>query len=161
MPKDAAKKGILFLCTGNSCRSQMAEGFARKLLSEQVNIYSAGIEAHGLNNRAVRVMGEIGINISEQKSKTIDDIPKNEIDIVITLCGHANETCPIFSGKVKRLHWEIEDPVKAQGTEEEILKVFRKIRDQIKDLIEKKLKQLNVRPQLWRKTRPQGGNRRR
>ena len=135
MPKDVAKKGILFLCTGNSCRSQMAEGLAKKYAPKVIKIYSAGIEAHGLNPKAVQVMREIGIDISNQSSKTVDVIPKNEIDSVITVCGHANETCPAFSGNVKRIHWEIEDPAKAQGSEGIVLNIFRKVRDQLETRI--------------------------
>ncbi|MBI4041161.1 MAG: arsenate reductase ArsC [Deltaproteobacteria bacterium] len=131
MPKGVVKKGILFLCTGNSCRSQMAEGFSKKHAPKGTKIWSAGVEAHGLNPRAVQVMKEVGVNISGQCSKTVDSISKEEIDTVITVCGHANETCPAFMGEVTRVHWEIEDPVKAQGSEDEILKVFRKIRDQL------------------------------
>ena len=136
MPRDVVKKGILFLCTGNSCRSQMAEGFAKKLAPSQVSIYSAGIKAHGLNSRAVQVMKEIGIDISHQTSKTLDSIPKDQINTVITVCGHANETCPVFPGKVKRLHWDIEDPAKAKGSEEEVPDIFRKVRDTLQRKIE-------------------------
>src|SRR3989338_6724009 len=99
MPKGVVKKKILFLCTGNSCRSQMAEGFDKKYAQKGKKIFSAGIEAHGLNPKAVKIMNEIGIDISHQISKTLDSIPKDEIDTVITVCGHAHETCPLFPGK--------------------------------------------------------------
>jgi arsenate reductase len=130
-----SKKGILFLCTGNSCRSQMAEGFAKKMLSNDLKIFSAGIEPKRIHPMAVKVMQEIGIDISQQRSKNISEIPLDKIDIVITLCGDAAEQCPIFPGKVERIHWEIEDPTKAQGSQEEIIKIFRKVRDNIKSFI--------------------------
>jgi len=130
------KKGILFLCTGNSCRSQMAEGFARKMLPNDIKIFSAGLEPKGVHPMAVKVMQKIGVDISYQKSKNISKIPIGEIDIVITLCGDAAEQCPIFPGKVERIHWELEDPAKAQGSQEEIIKIFQKVRDKIKSYIE-------------------------
>lgn len=129
------KKGVLFLCTGNSCRSQMAEGFVKKMLSKDLNIFSAGLEPKGIHPMAVKVMQEIGLDISRQKSKNISEIPIGEIDIVITLCGDAAERCPVFPGKVKRVHWELEDPAKAQGSKEEIIKIFQKVRDKIKSHI--------------------------
>ncbi|MBI2607982.1 MAG: arsenate reductase (thioredoxin) [Deltaproteobacteria bacterium] len=136
MKKNVPVKSILFLCTGNSCRSQMAEGFAKKYAPKEMKIYSAGIKAHGLNPFAVQVMKEAGIDISDQTSKTVDTIPQSEINMVITVCGHAHETCPVFPGNVRRLHWDIEDPVKAKGSEEEMLDVFRKIRDILQRKIE-------------------------
>ncbi|MEA2087779.1 MAG: arsenate reductase ArsC [Candidatus Caldatribacteriota bacterium] len=130
------QKGILFLCTGNSCRSQMAEGFARKMLPEDIKIFSAGLEPKGVHPIAVKVMQEVGVDISHQKSKNISEIPIHEISTVVTLCGDAAERCPIFLGKVKRIHWEIEDPAKAQGSDEKIAIVFRKVRDKIKSYME-------------------------
>jgi len=129
------KKGILFLCTGNSCRSQMAEGFARKMLPNDLKIFSAGLESKGVHPIAVKVMQEVGIDISHQKSKNISEIPLDKINIIITLCGDAAERCPIFPGKVKKIHWVIENPAKARGSEEEIAIVFRKVRDNIKSYI--------------------------
>jgi arsenate reductase len=129
-------KGILFLCTGNSCRSQMAEGFAKKMLSKDLKIFSAGIEPKRIHPMTIQVMQEIGVDISHQKSKNISEIPLDKINIVITLCGDAAENCPVFPGKVKRIHWEIEDPAKAQGSEKEITQVFRKVRDNIKSYME-------------------------
>jgi arsenate reductase len=129
------QKGILFLCTGNSCRSQMAEGFAKKMLSNDLKIFSAGLEPKSVHHIAVKVMQEVGIDISQQRSKNISEIPIDKIDLVVTLCGDAAERCPIFPGKMTRNHWEIEDPAKAQGSEEEIAKVFRKVRDKIKSFI--------------------------
>lgn len=131
------QKEILFLYTGNSCRSQMAEEFAKKMLPKNIEIFSAGLEPKGVHPIAVKVMQEVGIDISHYKSKNISEIPIGEVDIVITLCGDAAERCPIFPGKVKRIHWELEDPAKAQGTQEEIIKIFQKVRDKIKSYMEK------------------------
>jgi len=133
---DVLQKGILFLCTGNSCRSQMAEGFAKKMLPKNMEIFSAGMEPKSVHPMAVKVMQEIGVDISHQKSKNISDIPIDEISIVVTLCGDAAERCPIFPGKVKKIHWELEDPAKAQGSQEEIIKIFQKVRDKIRSHIE-------------------------
>ena len=133
---DVSKKGILFLCTGNSCRSQMAEGFARKMLPKNMEIFSAGIEPKRIHPMAIKVMQKVGIDISQQRSKNISEVPIDKVDLVITLCGDAAERCPIFPGKVKRIHWEIEDPAKAQGSEEEITQVFRRVRDKIKSYME-------------------------
>jgi len=129
------KKGILFLCTRNSCRSQMAEGFAKKMLPKNMEIFSAVLEPKGVHPMAIKVMQEVGIDISKQKSKNISEIPIDKIDLVVTLYGDAAERCPVFPGKVKKIHWEIENPAKAQGSEEEIAKVFRKVRDNIKSYI--------------------------
>lgn len=129
------KKRVLFLCTGNSCRSQMAEGFVKKMLSKDLNIFSAGLEPKEIHPMAVKVMQEIGLDISRQKSKNISEIPIGEIDIVTTLCGDAAERCPVFPGKVKRIHWEIEDPAKTRGSDKEIAIAFRKARDKIKSHI--------------------------
>ena len=128
-------KGILFLCTGNSCRSQMAEGFARKILPKDIKIFSAGLEPKGVHPMAIKVMQEIGVDISHQKSKNISEIPIDKIDLVVTLCGDAAERCPIFPGKVERIHWEIEDPAKDQGSDKEIVIAFRKVRNNIKSNI--------------------------
>ena|SRR5680860_544260 len=130
-----SKKGILFLCTGNSCRSQMAEGFAKKMLPKNMEIFSAGLEPKGVHPMAVKVMQEVGIDISQQESKNISEIPIDEIDLLVTLCGDAAERCPVFPGKVERIHWALEDPAKTQGSEEEITQVFRKVRNKIKSYI--------------------------
>ena len=132
---------LLFLCTGNSCRSQMAEGWTRALKGDQIDVYSAGIETHGLNPNAVKVMKEVGIDISGHKSKNVSDFIKNKIqfDFVITVCGHANETCPIFPGKVKKIHVGFDDPPKLAETaksEEEALNHYRRVRDEIKAFVE-------------------------
>jgi arsenate reductase len=125
------KMTLYFLCTGNSCRSQMAEGWAKLYLSEDWNVYSAGIEAHGLNPKAVQAMSEVGIDISGQTSDIIDSNLLNRADLVVTLCGDAADKCPITPPKVKREHWGFDDPAKAQGTEEEKWAVFQNVRDQI------------------------------
>ncbi len=123
----------MFLCTGNSCRSQMAEGFARELGKEILEPFSAGTMPAGfVHPNAVKVMKEEGIDISKQSSKDIDPNLLNEMDMVITLCGSAEATCPMTPPHIKRLHWPINDPTKASGTEEEVLKAFRKARDEIK-----------------------------
>jgi len=124
------KKTLYFLCTGNSCRSQMAEGFAKKYLPDW-NIKSAGIEAHGLNPKAVKVMAEKGIDISQQTSDTIDQDILNESTLVVTLCGDAADKCPVTPPQVKREHWGFDDPAKANGTEEEKWLVFQSVRDAI------------------------------
>jgi arsenate reductase (thioredoxin) len=129
---------ILFLCTGNSCRSQMAEGWARHLRSDTVEAYSAGIEKHGLNQNAVKVMKEVGIDISGHKSKLAAELKDIEFDYVVTVCGHANETCPFFPGKAKVVHVGFDDPpklAKEAKTEEEALGHYRRVRDEIKDFI--------------------------
>jgi len=131
------KKGILFLCTGNSCRSQMAEGFARNILLEDVKIFSTGTDQNEIHPVAIKVMQEVGIDISEQKSKNLWEIPVDKISIVVTLCGDAAERCPVFPGEVKKINWILKNPVKATGNEEEIINEFRKIRDKIKTYLEK------------------------
>lgn len=130
---------ILFLCTGNSCRSQMAEGWARHLKSDIIQPYSAGIETHGLNPIAVRVMAEAGVDISRHRSKHVNELEGIEFDYVITVCGHANENCPVFPGKAKIIHVGFDDPPKlaqAAETEEEKLEAYRRIRDEIRAYIE-------------------------
>ena len=126
-------KNILILCTGNSCRSQMMQGYLQQWAGDKARVYSAGIEAHGLNPIAVQVMQEDGMDISHHKSHHIDDYKSVEFDFVITVCDHARENCPWFPSHAIRLHQSFEDPAKASGTEEEILARFRQVRDQIKD----------------------------
>ncbi|WP_067936431.1 arsenate reductase (thioredoxin) [Alicyclobacillus kakegawensis] len=133
---------IYFLCTGNSCRSQMAEGWARYLGGDKIEVHSAGVEAHGLNPRAVAVMQEVGIDISHHQSKLIDPNLINQADYVITLCGDANDRCPMTPPHVKRLHWGLEDPAKATGTEEDIQEKFRQVRDSIREKVQRFLDQL-------------------
>jgi len=132
------KLKLLFLCTGNSCRSQMAEGWAKRLKADIIEVYSAGIEKHELDPRAVRVMAEAGVDISTQKSKTIADLPTDKFDYVVTLCGHARETCPIFPGKAKMVHRGFDDPPRLAETaksEEEALTHYRRVRDEIRTFV--------------------------
>ena len=135
-----AKLKILFLCTGNSCRSQMAEGWARRLKSDSIEPYSAGIETHGLNPNAVKVMAEAGIDISRHRSKHIDELKNIQFDWVITVCDNANESCPIFPGKVNRFHIGFDDPpklAKNANSEDEALSHYRRVRDEIRAFIER------------------------
>ena len=130
---------ILFLCTGNSCRSQMAEGWARHLKGDRFEAYSAGVETHGLNPNAVKVMAEAGVDISGHRSQHIDEFRDVELDHVITVCGHAHESCPVFPGKTKVTHVGFDDPprlAKDATTEEEALNQYRRVRDQIKAFVE-------------------------
>lgn len=131
------QKTIYFLCTGNSCRSQMAEGWAKKYLGDHWNVYSAGIEAHGLNPHAVKAMKEVGIDISNQSSDLIDPNLLNSADLVITLCGDAADKCPVTPPQVRREHWGFDDPAKAQGTDEERWLVFQRVCNQIGERIKK------------------------
>jgi len=124
-------KRIIFLCTGNSARSQIAEGFARKLGKGIIEAYSAGIAPVGINPRTYKVMEEIGIDIQDQYSKGIDEGLLKRMDIIVTLCSHAEERCPVTPPKIKRIHWPIDDPIRAIGTEDERMDNFRKIRDEI------------------------------
>jgi len=126
---------VMFLCTGNSCRSQMAEGLARELGKGKITAYSAGIYPQGVNPKAITVMKEIGIDISTQHSKSIDPELLQQMDVIITLCDDAAESCPLTPPNIKRLHWSLKDPAKAKGTEEEIMNEFRKVRDEITERI--------------------------
>jgi len=135
----ADRMKILFLCTGNSCRSQMAEGWARHLKTDVIEPYSAGIETHGLNPQAVKVMAEAGVDISGQRSKHVDEVKSIPFDYVVTVCDNANETCPFFPGKVKRFHVSFEDPprlAKTAGSEEQALGHYRRVRDEIRRFVE-------------------------
>src|SRR5699024_7301965 len=129
------KKKLYFLCTGNSCRSQMAEGWGKQYLYDEWEIRSAGIEAHGLNPKAVKAMKEAGVDISDQTSDVIDLDYLNSADLVVTLCGDAEEKCPMTPPSVKREHWGFDDPAKAQGTEQEKWAVFQRVRDGIENRI--------------------------
>lgn len=131
------KKLVYFLCTGNSCRSQMADGFMNEIGRHLYEVKSAGLEAHGLNPRAVKVMADAGVDISKNTSNVIDPEILNRATYVITLCGHADEHCPVISNpNVIKWHWGFDDPAKATGTEEEIMSQFRTVRDAIKTRIE-------------------------
>jgi len=123
---------ILVLCTGNSCRSQIAEGYLRHFHGTVASIYSAGIETHGVNPRAITVMAEDGIDISMHTSNHVDEYLHIPFDLVLTVCDHASEQCPIFPGAVKRIHHNFPDPAKARGTEEEFMNAFRSARDEIR-----------------------------
>lgn len=127
------KKKILVLCTGNSCRSQMAEGYLKHFAGEDAEVYSAGIEAHGLNPSAVHTMKEDGIDISAQTSNTIQQYIGMPFDYLITVCDHAQEHCPVFPGSVTRIHHSFSDPAKATGSEEYVQNQFRQVRNAIKD----------------------------
>jgi arsenate reductase len=126
---------ILFLCTGNSCRSQMAEGWAKSFGSPLFEIQSAGIEAHGKNPRAIAVMKEAGVDIAQQESTRVTDSMLEHADLVVTVCGHADEHCPVLPAGVKKEHWPLDDPAKATGTEAEIMEHFRASRDDIKQRV--------------------------
>jgi arsenate reductase (thioredoxin) len=133
------KTKVLFLCTHNSARSQMAEGLLRHLARDRLEVMSAGTEATHVRPLAVRAMDEVGIDISGQESKTLDRYVGEPFDYVITVCEEANEACPFFPGAAERLHWSLPDPAAAQGTEEERLEVFRSVRDLLRDYIEGEL----------------------
>ncbi|MBT6120559.1 arsenate reductase ArsC [bacterium] len=131
-------KSILFLCTGNSCRSQMAEGWGKSLLGSNYSVYSAGTKKHGLNELAVKVMDEVGIDISSHYSKTLDDLKDVNFDVIFTVCSNAHETCPVFPGG-KISHVGFDDPpylAKTVDSEEAILLIYRRVRDEIKAFVE-------------------------
>jgi arsenate reductase (thioredoxin) len=134
------KMKVLFLCTGNSCRSQMAEGWAEQLKKDSIKPYSAGIETHGMNQNAIRVMAEAGVDISQHHSKHLDELNNIKFDWVITVCDNANESCPIFPGKVNRFHISFDDPpklAKNAQTEDEALSHYRRGRDEIRAFVDK------------------------
>lgn len=126
------KKKILVLCTGNSCRSQIAEGYLRAYAGNRADVFSAGVETHGVNPRAISIMAEDGIDISQHTSNHVDEYRDIPFDLVITVCDHALERCPYFPSTAKKFHHNFPDPARAQGTEEEIAAAFRAVRDQIK-----------------------------
>lgn len=133
------KLKVLFLCTGNSCRSQMAEGWARQLKARVIEPYSAGLAAHGLNPHAVQVMREAGVDITEQTSKTLDALADVEFDYVVTVCGHAHETCPMFPRDSQVVHVGFDDPPKLAASEEDpekALNHYRRVRDEIRDFVQ-------------------------
>jgi arsenate reductase len=137
------KKNILFLCTGNSCRSQMAEGWLRHLKGDQFNVFSAGIETHGLNPNAVKVMAEAGVDISGHRSQLLSEFDNQSLDYVITVCGHANESCPVFTGRKngtspKVIHVGFDDPPKLAeefDDEESRLDCYRRVRDEVREFV--------------------------
>jgi arsenate reductase (thioredoxin) len=139
MQEAMRKVKVLFLCTGNSCRSQMAEGWARRLRGERIEAYSAGIEKHGLNPHAIKVMSEAGVDITRQQSKTVAELGPVQFDYVVTVCGHANEHCPVFPGEAKVVHVGFDDPPKLSAglpDGEAKLAVYRRIRDEIRAFVE-------------------------
>ena len=123
---------ILYLCTGNSCRSQMAEGWTRQLGGEDFHAESAGIEAHGKNPRAIAAMAEAGVDISGQESTIVTDQMLQRADVLVTVCGHADEQCPVLPSGLRKVHWPLTDPAKATGTEDQIMSAFRDTRDEVK-----------------------------
>ncbi|MFO1432638.1 MAG: arsenate reductase (thioredoxin) [Candidatus Competibacteraceae bacterium] len=140
---DAAYK-LLFLCTGNSCRSPMAEGYARTLGRDQVEVNSAGIEAHGKNPRAITVMAEDGVDISGQESTRLTDERLKWAQRVVTVCGHADEQCPLLPPGTRKEHWPLDDPTKATGTEAEIMAQFRQTRDEVKQRVSELIERLRT-----------------
>jgi len=132
-------KKVLFLCTGNSCRSQMAEGLLRHYYGDKYEVYSAGTKPSIVHPKAIQIMQEIGIDISNQRSKSVNEFKNESFDYVITVCDNAKESCPIFPGKSKRLHWSFIDPAEAIGDTEQVLTVFRMVLEQIKQKIDQKL----------------------
>ena len=138
MQEAKPKLKILFLCTGNSCRSQMAEGWARHLKGDVIEAYSAGIETHGLNPNAVKVMAEAGVDISGHRSKHLDEVKDVPFEYVVTVCDHAHESCPVFPGTTKIVHVGFDDPprlAKQAQTEEEALNAYRRVRDEIQAFV--------------------------
>jgi len=135
----SGKISLLYLCTGNSCRSQMAEGWTRTLKGDEIEVYSAGLETHGLNPNAVKVMAEAGVDITGQKSQHLDEFMDLDLDVVVTVCDHAHETCPLFPGNAKVIHRSFDDPPKLSppnAPEEVKLAGFRRVRDEIKAFVE-------------------------
>ena len=135
-------KKVLFLCTGNSARSQMAEGFLKYMAGDRFEVYSAGVKPTAVNPLAIKVMAEIGIDISKHKSKSVMEFIDQSFDYVITVCGNAQKTCPVFPGEHEKIHWDLEDPAAAEGSEEERAAIFRRIRDEIEQRIKDWIKQL-------------------
>lgn len=137
------KKNILVLCTGNSCRSQIAHGYLQKFAGDKADVYSAGVETHGVNPRAIRIMAEDGIDISSHTSNNVLEYTGIDFDIILTVCDNAKERCPYFPGDAVRFHFNFPDPAKATGSEEDIMQVFREVRDMIRsycaDLVEQQL----------------------
>jgi arsenate reductase len=138
---------ILFLCSGNSCRSQMAEGWARHFAGNAFGVQSAGIEAHGKNPHAISIMQEAGIDISGQASTRVTPAMLEQADVVVTVCGHADEHCPVLPPGTRKIHWPLDDPARTTGTEEEILQVFRASRDDIRERVKGLLQELQQQAQ--------------
>ncbi|MEN3038701.1 MAG: arsenate reductase ArsC [Candidatus Kryptonium sp.] len=139
---------VLFLCTGNSCRSQMAEGLLRHFGNDKFEVFSAGTNPSFVHPLAIEAMKEIGIDISNHRSKSVNEFIEQNFDYVITVCDRAKEACPNFPGQAKKIHWSFEDPAEARGTKEERMKVFRKVRDEIKEHIIVFIKEIETKSQL-------------
>jgi len=135
---------VLFLCTGNSCRSQMAEGWLRSLGGDGFSVESAGLEAHGKNPRAIAVMGEAGVDISGQESTVVTPAMVAAADVVVTVCGHADEHCPAVPATTRKIHWPLSDPARATGTEAEIMDTFRATRDEVARRVRELIAQLQT-----------------
>lgn len=133
---ETKRKRVVFLCTHNSCRSQMAEGFLRHHGGDRYEVFSAGASPSRVNPMAIKVMGEKGVDITSQRSKSIDEFPGQDFDFIVTTCGNARDQCPVFPGQGEMLHWGLEDPAEARGSREEKLKVFRRVRDELEKLIQ-------------------------
>lgn len=136
------KRSVLFVCTGNSARSQMAEAFARRYGGAGIDVYSAGLEPSQINPRAAAVMAEKGISLDGQWSKGLDAVPADDVDLVLTLCGDADARCPLLFGRLGRRHWPLPDPAKATGNHDEVLAVFRTVRDDIEQRVRALLAEL-------------------
>jgi arsenate reductase len=140
MPIPNSKPKVLFLCTGNSCRSQMAEGWARAIQGDVIDAYSAGVDPHGMNPRAIKVMAEAGVDISGHHSKHVDELKDVSFDYVITVCDQAHEACPLFPGKIRVLHVGFDDPprlARDAKSEDEALPYYRRVRDEIREFIQR------------------------
>jgi arsenate reductase (thioredoxin) len=138
--QNTSKPIVLFLCTGNSCRSQMAEGWARQLRGDTIEPYSAGTSPHGMNPDAIKVMAEVGVDLRGQYSKHVDDLNDIRFDYVVTVCDNANETCPVLPGDVKRIHVGFDDPprlAQSATTEADKLQIYRRVRDEIREFVER------------------------
>ncbi len=135
MEADKKKLNVLFLCTGNSCRSQMAEGWARRLKSDCIEAFSAGVNPHGINERAVAIMAEAGVDISDHTSNHLDEYASLDFDYVITVCDNAREHCPLYPKQTQMIHHQFDDPSFVIGTDEQITAEFRRVRDEIRDFI--------------------------
>ncbi len=131
------KRRVLFLCTGNACRSQMAEGWLRRLGGDRYEVLSAGTRPQGVNPLAVRVMAEVGVDLSSHTSDPVGRYLDRDLDLLVTVCGGARESCPVFAGRVREhRHWPVDDPAGASGTDEQVLAVFRRVRDEIRGRVE-------------------------
>jgi len=138
------REKVMFICTANACRSQMAEGFAKEFGKGLIEVYSSGLMTANVHRRAIAVMNEVGIDISKHKSELIDEDLLKEMDIVVTLCGSAEKYCPMTPKEIKRIHWPIEDPVGSIGTEEAIMSDFRRARDEIKEKVQKLIQEITT-----------------